>query len=346
MKQTEIDWHLGEIWNEAAFIEQKPLVKRDYVYASELGGSMVDRYLKMLAVPFTDPPNTRSLGKFLAGRMWEKSVKNVLKACGVYHRDEVKCNSSPYSDTLDVHGRCDFICGAFEIEFAQYQLDAIKDFIDEDLYHKGCGIIKRLGGKPLKTKGIELKSCSSYVYDRVVKTKRPIPIHAQQGNYYQRFLKIPFDVSYISKDDSFMVDSQIDSDKMEPLLRADLEKITYFLLKSIVPPEEPLMSFNPITGNFEKNIQIEYSPYISMRGFASPFDFRKAVEPTTKRWNNVLTRYAKIEGGAVTPTGKEMRISPQNKEVRQEIIASGYDFNELLQIKMQFLGQEDVSEEE
>jgi hypothetical protein len=34
------------------------------------------------------------------------------------------------------------------------------------------------------------------------------------------------------------------------------------------------------------------------------------------------------------------------KEVRQEIINSGYDFNELLQIKMQFLGEGDVSDDE
>jgi hypothetical protein len=244
-----------------------------------------------------------------------------------------------------VHGRCDFICGSFETEFAQYQLDAIKDFIDEDLYHKGCGIIKKLGGKPLKTKGIELKSCSSYVYDRVTKTKRPIPIHAQQANYYQRFLKIPFDVSYISKDDSFMVDAPIDSEKMEPMLRADLEKITYFVLKNIVPPEEPIMTFNPMTGNFEKNIQIEYSPYISMRGYKSPFEFRQSVEPLTKRWNNVLARYAKVEKGDLTPTGKEMKISPQNKEVRQEIINSGYDFQELLQVKMGLLDNEDEETE-
>jgi len=293
----------------------------------------------------TDPPNTRSLGKFLAGRMWEKAVKNVLKACGVYHRDEVKCNSSPYSDTLDVHGRCDFICGSFETEFAQYQLDAIKDFIDEDLYHKGCKIIQKLGGKPLKTKGIELKSCSSYVYDRVVATKRPIPIHAQQGNYYQRFLKIPFDVSYISKDDSFMVDAQIDSEVMEPLLRADLEKITYFIVKGIVPPEEPTMTFNSMTGNFEKNIQIEYSPYISMRGYKSPYEFRQSVEPLTKRWNNALSRYAKVEKGGLTPTGREMKLSPQNKDVRQEIINSGYDFNELLRVKMELLDNEEEETE-
>lgn len=343
---AEIDWHLGEMWNMAAFKPQKPLVRRDYVYASELGGSMVDRYLKMNAVPMTDPPNTRSLGKFLAGRLWEKSVKNVLKACGIYHRDEVVCNSAPYSDTLEVHGRCDFICGAFETEFAQYQLDAIKDFIDEDLYHKGCGIIQKLGGKPLKTKGIELKSCSSYVYDRVVSTKRPIPIHAQQGNYYQRFLKIPFDVSYISKDDSFMVDAAIDSANMEPLLRADLERITYFILKGIVPPSEPIMAFNYLLGKFEKNIQIEYSPYISMRGYKSPYEYRQSVEPLIKRWNNVLNRYAAIEGGSLTKTGKEMKLSPQNKEVRAEIIRDGYDFDELLRVKMQHLDDENGEETE
>jgi hypothetical protein len=38
-----------------------------------------------------------------------------------------------------------------------------------------------------------------------------------------------------------------------------------------------------------------------------------------------------------------MKISPQNQEVRKEIIASGYDFNKLLEIKMSF--HDDVEEE-
>jgi len=337
----EIDWHLADWWNEAAFKPDKPLVKREYCFASELGGSMVDRYLKMNAVPYTDPPNQRSRGKFLAGNLWEEAVKNVLKACGVFKREQVKYDSSPFSDTVDVHGKCDMICGAFEKEEAVFQLEAIKMFIPEDLYHKGMSIIENWAGKPLMTKGIELKSCSSYVYEKVEKMKTPMPTHAFQGYYYQRESGIPFEVSYISKDDSFMTDAPIDSDKMSPLFRLDLEKITYFITKGVVPPEEPTMTFNALIGKFEKNIQIEYSPYISMRGYKSPYDFRKSVEPRIKRWNTVLDRYAKIERGDLTPSGKTMKLTDQNKDVRKEIISEGYDFSELLEIKMNFLDEED-----
>lgn len=340
---AEIDWHLGEMYNLAGFRPQRPLVKRMHINASELGGSLVDFYLKANAVPYTDPPNTRSLGKFLAGNLWEECIKNILKAVGIFHKDQVRYNTRPYSDTIEVHGICDMICGAFEIEAATAQLDAIKPFIPEDLYFKGLGIISQLGGKPLKTKGIELKSCSSYVYDKVEKTKQPMKQHGFQAYYYQRASGIPFDVSYISKDDSNMVDVPIDEARMEPIFRKYLEQATYCITKNIVPPEEPILFFNELLGKFEKNIQIEYSPYISMRGYSSPYDFRKSVEPVTKRWNNALDRYARNELGQTTPTGKKLKLNP---EVRDEMVRSGYKFDELLRVKMQHLDDENGEESE
>jgi len=339
----KIDWHLGEMWNLASFKPDRKLVKRDYCYASELGGSMFTRFLRMNAKEETNPPNDRSKGKFLAGNLWEDAVMKVAKVCGIYKDSQVKIDRSPFSDTLEVHGKCDLIAGAFEKPKALHTLELIKDFIPEDLYWKGTQIIEFLGDKPLVDKLIEIKSCSEYVLDKVLTTKMPIITHGHQANYYRRYLDLPAEVSYISKNDSFMADAIVNPEIYEPLLRQDLEMITYYITKGITPPPDPILSFNNLTAKFEKNIQVEYCPYLALRGYESPYDFRAAVEPKIKRWNTVLSRYVRIEKGELTPTGKEIKLTDQNKDVRKEIESEGYDFNLLLEVKMKNL---DDNEEE
>jgi hypothetical protein len=123
---------------------------------------------------------------------------------------------------------------------------------------------------------------------------------------------------------------------IEEAYMKDIAQKTYYYTRREQPPLDPLMGFDESIGNFSKNLKVEYSNYLTMLyGYGSPDDYRRSIEPITKRWNNVLGRYAKVEGGALTPTGKEMKISAENKEVRTEIIKSGYNFDELVQIKIQ-----------
>lgn len=328
-------WSLADIWNMVAFTEERPLVKRDYAYASELGGSLFDRYLKMTAVPMTSPPNQRSRGKFMAGNIWQHVVEKVLRVSGMLRETEVKIDAYPYSDTIAVHGRCDIIAGPFDKQQALHNLAAIKDFLPEDLVRTGAFIINFLGDKDLELKIMEFKSCSEYVVEKVLTMKQPIKTHGMQAYHYSRATKMPACVSYISKNDNVMAEATIDPKVFEGLLRADLEQMTYYFTKGIQPPLDPILLWNPLLAKFEKNNQVEWSPYIQLHGYASPFEFRKVVVPTINRWNNVLTRYAKAETGALTPTGKKIEIKDNNKKVRKEI-EQHYDFEELLRVKVQF----------
>ena len=68
---TDLNWSFSKIWNDSLENrEEKPLTPRENVWASEIGGAYLDRYLKMKAVPMTNPPNPRSLRKFEAGNLW------------------------------------------------------------------------------------------------------------------------------------------------------------------------------------------------------------------------------------------------------------------------------------
>ena len=77
-------WGLSEVWNKSLEEqEQRPLSFRDHLWASELGKAPVDLWLKLRAVPPTNPPNPRSLRKFEAGNVFEWIVSLILKRAGI-----------------------------------------------------------------------------------------------------------------------------------------------------------------------------------------------------------------------------------------------------------------------
>lgn len=327
-----INWGLAQIWNEAAVKENRPLQERDYVYASEIGMPFYDRILKMKAVPYTNPPNNRSLRKFLAGNIWEFTAKHILIACGVYHNEEVKVDGKPYADCLDVHGRCDFIAGGFiDADIAMNRLSEMN--FPDYLSVIGKKIIEYLAGKELQKKILELKAVSTFAMDKVERMGEAMPNHTLQGYHYQKNAGIPADVAYICKDDCRMAQFSIVEEHTEPIYHDDLTKITYYWKKKKEPPKDPLIKFDEVFGKFSKNLGVEYSPYLSHYGFNNPDEYRDSVKHCDK-WNRALNRFVLAETGGKTPTGKAIAITPKNKEMKEEIIKAGYNFTDILECKI------------
>lgn len=337
------NWSLAEIWNEAALKEDRPMKKRNYVYASEIGGAMYDRFLKMTAVPYTNPPTNRSMRKFLAGNIWEHTVKQILISSGVYKRDEIKVDAMPYDDCLPVHGRLDFIAGGFidgDEAFKRLAALALPDY----LFNVGKKIIESLEGQELTEKIIELKSCSTFAMDKVDKMNAPILQHTLQGTHYEMNAHMPADIVYICKDDCRMAQFSIDLAVSEPLYKADLQQITEIMKKGKKPPLEPLTKLDMMLGKFTRNLGVEYSPYLSHYGFDTPEDYHAAVthiEP----WNRVLNRLVMIETKKTTPTGKAITLTSGNKTVLEEVEKylkkSGQKLQDIIELKIKLGGGDD-----
>lgn len=337
------NWSLSEIWNEAALKEDRPMKKRNYVYATEIGGAMYDRFLKMTAVPYTNPPTNRSMRKFLAGNIWEHTVKQILISSGVYKRDEIKVDAVPYDDCLPVHGRLDFIAGGLidgDEAFKRLAALALPDY----LFNVGKKIIESLEGKELMEKIIELKSCSTFAMDKVDKLNAPILQHTLQGTHYEKNAHMPADIVYICKDDCRMAQFSIDLAVSEPLYREDLLKITEIMQKGKKPPLEPLTKFDTMLGKFTRNLHVEYSPYLSHYGFDTPEDYH-AVMKHVDPWNRVLNRLVLAESGATTATGKPINITPKNKELMAEIEKAGYCVQDIIELKIKLGGVEEEETE-
>lgn len=336
-----IPWKLAGIWNSAAMKPERPLKPRDYIYASEVGASMYDRYLKMNAVPYTNPPNERSRRKFLAGNLFEFITKQILVSAGIFHKEEIKVDAQPYPKGLEVHGRYDFVAGGYvEKDAALERLESL--LLPDYLEDVGRKIIGQLAGKELERYILELKSVSSYVIEKVNFIGRALPHHGLQGHHYQRNGSYRAEVAYISRDDLRMEQFAIIPEEVEPLYQDDILRMSTYYKKKKVPPREPMATFDVLVGRFAKNFRVEWSPYLSHYGFKTPDDYRNAVT-FVEKWNRCMSRYVLVENGAKTPTGKPIEVTTKNKEVRAEIIKAGYKFDELLKVKIE-LGVVDEEE--
>lgn len=342
MSQKTVNWNLAQVWNRVAIKDNFDIKPRDYVYASEIGMPFYDRWHKMKGTKYTNPPNDRSLRKFLAGNLWEDVVRQVLIACGILKHEEVKIDGNPYPDTLGVHGRCDFIAGGYiDKDEAIFKL---KEFsFNENLLKIGLGIIEEIGGSTLAKKIIELKAVSTFAMDKVERMGAAIPNHGMQGTHYAICGDIPTDVAYVCKDDCRLAQFPIILEVMEPLYREDLLQMTEYYKKKKPPPLAPLASFDFTLGKFSKNLGVEYSPYLLHYGFETPDHYRQSVA-FVEKWNRALTRFALAETGGKTPTGKPIAVTPKNNEVKAEIIKAGYKFEDLLKCKVE-LGATDEEEE-
>lgn len=337
-------WKLSEVWNEIAVKPQQSPQRRNYCYASEIGGALIDRYLKMIGTEYTNPPNDRSLRKFWTGHFFEEAVKSVLVVAGIYKAAEYKVDASPYSDTLDVHGRLDFIAGGY-IDPNDIAYQAAKKFLPDFLQPIADRFIEEMGGQTIPEKILEIKSVSLFTYDYIEKKKKPIDGHAAQAYHYKKNVKLPASVCYISKDTSMMLEYGI-KDEMEEIYRNDLVKITHYFTKREMPPPEPLLFFDPAVAKFSKNFGVEYSNYLTMLyGFKSPDEYRRSIEPSIKRWNNAITRWAAAESGKTTPTGRPIALTPANKDAIKEVAAAGYDVHDILRQKIEMLDTENIDEE-
>ena len=108
MKQVSV---LAEGWN-AGFVEseEREIVPRDYLYASELGNAPIDIFLLMKGTKPSNPPNDRAKRKMSAGSDWEHTIEGIFRAAGILVAKQVKCDHQ-YEGLLSVHGRLDFLIG-------------------------------------------------------------------------------------------------------------------------------------------------------------------------------------------------------------------------------------------
>lgn len=316
-----MNWTFGSVWNQSLESSKKdrPLDPREHIWASEIGGSMIDRYLKMKGTPPTNPPNPRSRRKFEAGNIWESIVGYVLKRAGILIEAQERLEYQ-YPGLLKVSGKLDFVAGGNpdydkalavleEFSWLPSFVSYATSKIVEDLK------IKHPNG--LKNVILEIKSCSSFMFEIYEKKGTGSPQHRCQNFHYLKSKKMDEGhIVYVSRDDARILEVPVFNPSLvEDDYLKDIVEMTAYVKNGIQPdPEKPLV-FDETLGKFSANWKVAYSNYLTMLyGFENQMQFDEKYKGTAERWNRVLGR---IEDG------KE--LTDNNKAAIDEMEETGFD---------------------
>lgn len=317
-------WSFGQVWNKSLEErEERPMRARNNLWASELGKSPVDIFLKLKGEPLTNPPNARSMRKFEAGNVFEWIVGLVLTRAGILQEDQ-KWVSYQYPGLLEVTGKADFIAGGMpDFKKAREEISALKL---PDVFERGFkNIIAHLETNyknGLHTKVLEVKSLSAFMYDSLERTGKASKIHRLQCFHYLKSLGVERgDVVYICRDDLRMMEVPIWlNSEVEQEYKEEIEKISAFVLANEMPPLEKCLVFDQDLGKFAKNFNVAYSGYLTkLYGFKDQADFDDKYIKVVGQWNRVMSRIKQ---------GKDM--TDKNKLVLEDIRSHGYDPDKLI----------------
>lgn len=309
-KLIGIDWNFSELMNESIrCFPQRPIQKRSHIYASELGGMFVDRYLKMHAHTYSNPVNDRGRRKFISGDIFEWIVYLILTVTGVLKQKQLR-GEVELPGLLRVSGRLDFIAGGdVDWDKAKEEVIRLKSMfgivmseMPPIIFYSVDRIMFRMEQMftrvPLKEIILECKSVSGFVGDLIEKTNKPRPGHPFQTLHYVLANKIDGSLLYVNKD-SFML-YQFDILPTRQMLKEykqDVQSMTDYYnnsgrnyLKNL-PPKEPEVNFIEEKYQFVKNNHVEYSPYLTMLyGYKDFDDFKLKWQKPIASWNRTFRR--------------------------------------------------------
>jgi len=321
---AEQSWGFAQIWNESLEIDkEKTLEPRQRIWASEIGGSLVDRYLKMKGVKPTNPPNARSRRKFEAGNIWEHIVGYVLKRAGILIESQ-EWLKYEYPGLLPVSGKLDFIAGGNpDYDKASYALKEV-DWLPPFVSLAALNIVDKLKKQfpnGLKNIILEIKSCSSFMFDNYEKSENASPQHKCQNFHYLKAKDMPEGhIVYISKDDARILEIGVfNPSVVENDYKEDIIAISNYIQNDVHPPLEKSISYDSGFMKFSVNWKVAYSPYLTMLyGFQNQMEFDEKYKPIVERWNRVLVRFQ--EGKTLTDN---------NKEAIEEMRENGFEIENL-----------------
>lgn len=323
-------WSLSKVWNESiGRKEERPVEPRDRMYASELGRSDVDIWLKMKGEKPTNPPNDRSYRKFDAGDIFEWFVRLVLVRAGIYMASQTPVKFA-IDGCVEVSGKLDFIAGGVpKYDEASGEIDKVIEYLGlPDIFNRMSKNVleyfKTNYPDGLDEKVLEVKSVSSFGYERIEKTNKAFKGHDLQNFHYAYGLKKEGAICYICRDDLRMYEIPIlhEDTKLLARYKEKIERVSKYYYENQMPEPEAVVIFDEEMGRFSKNFNVEYSAFLTkLYNIERPDVYDEMFSSSISRWNRVLGRIKE---------GKDM--TKDNEEALQEIRDKGFDVETITQI--------------
>lgn len=307
-------WLFSKIWNDSLELgkPERELKVRDNIWAGEVGGSYIDRYLKMTGVEPTNPPNPRSKRKFEAGNLMEWVVKMVLIRAGILVKNQ-EWLSYQYDGLLKVTGKLDFIAGGKpDYNKAKKVLDKLE--LPEFFGRAVKKIVEYLNEKypeGLKQIVLECKSCSSFIYDKYEQTGADPRHKCQLFHYLKAKNWDEGHIIYICKDDLRLLEFVVSNPgPTEEVYKKDIEQMTHYIVTKERPPLEKPVLFENF--KFNTNFKMAYSSYLTMLyGYENQFSYDEIWKGEVEKWNRVYKR--SVNGDKITDKNLEIITRIKNE---------------------------------
>lgn len=304
------------IWNEMLVSgDERVIEPRSRIWASELGKSHVDIWLALKGIQPTNPPNLRSRRKFMAGNFWEWFFVRMMHVAGIFQssQDYIKVE---LPDLLPVTGKLDIKAGG-KPDYVKAR-ESIKAFFEGDDSNFGIRLKNTMlaivnhfettfGDKSLKDLVIEVKSCSSFMFDHYERTGKANPNHVLQAFHYLKGTGMEeAHVFYVCKDDCRVMEFGVyNPSPVEDEYKEFIAEVTNFYKSDTQPPLAPLVVFDMETAKFSKNWQVEYSMYLKhLYGFEDPEHYREVWDREVASINRVFKRC--VDGANMTKLNLEV----------------------------------------
>jgi len=307
-------WSVQGIWNEELILsrENRKLEPRDHIWASELGKSHYERYLKMNAIAPDFDYDERTLRKFEAGNFFERIIGFVLMSSGLLKYDN-RWYQIPADDKhLAISVKPDFIAGG------QPNWERVEQEIGNNSLFNLMPNLARISRKLVRTlsdkypNGLqdlvyEIKSVNSQVFwAKKDYLSQAYPHHQLQCFAEMKATNLPEGrILYISKDDLTVAEFSLslrDGDLSEKY-EEDVAKMTEHIQKGVEPPKPESIIFDPqrklkfqylkerrvIKGCYVENWEVSWSNYISrITGIQG-----KTQSEVVAKWKNKIARELK-----------------------------------------------------
>lgn len=317
---------IAEAWN-AGFLdeEERKHDARDYLWASELGNSPIDLFLRLKGTAPSNPPNDRAKRKMGAGVDWEFTIEQILASAGILVGSQVRAEHQ-YEGMMKVTGKLDFLIGGkADLDASARYLSDGEKYISPNRKRAAMNTVKYYAEKypdgfPLRP--VELKSISDYAMDELEKSNTPIKRHTLQLFHYLKGLgHSAGTLSYLNRNDERMMEFAITNPgNVEDDYKKAIATISGYWYKNEQPPKEPMIFFDEDKGKFSKNLGVEYSNYLTMiYGFQEPREYSEIYAPKASNFNRICKR---IKEGA--------KITDKNKIVMDEIEQMGFRVDNII----------------
>ncbi len=323
--------NLATIWNESIVRTDREPSERDYLWASQLLKPPVDLWLQMRGTPTTNQPNERSRKKFQAGNVFEHLVSMVMMRGGVMmeKQDEVWTDFE-----IKVKGKGDFILSG-QFDFAKAEQDIKAMMLPsslEEMFLKICSKMQQAyEGVEFEPTVFEIKTVAERTMSKIEKMGKPLESHILQTCHYKigRGLNDGA-VAVLCRDDLRLFEYHVTPED-EKKYREKVKSLADVVSQPTQPPNAPIIVFDEVLCKFSKNLDVEYSSYLTMLyGYERPDVYAEEMKPIVSRWNRILPRIRlHLCGKRSKPTKKDPEgkslLTEKNLAVIEEIKQFGFD---------------------